>query len=287
MKKIKLRYWVLALVLVVTAVGAATPWKYGVMPHVLGFEHKLYKHGSYKVSYFEAGDSDELVLLLHGMGGDALSSWFEVIGPLSERFHVVAPDLLYSNIVDAKQYNLSHDVRMVELLLRQYNYKKIYIVSLSLGAIVALDYALQGNRVDKAVFISPFARNIMQESRELRNRYGQKPELFFKDIFHSPPPVPDFIMGAHSERLGRVLAALPDISKQVSPRIVAIEAGMKQLQIPNYVVYGAEDVVVSEDSILSFANRLHSKEVVRLPDSGHAVVWDKTRAVIDIINSFF
>jgi pimeloyl-ACP methyl ester carboxylesterase len=63
------------------------------MPHVEGVEHHYADAGGLRMHYAEAGDpAADTLLLVHGWP-ENWWAWRDLIGPLSERFHVIAPDL--------------------------------------------------------------------------------------------------------------------------------------------------------------------------------------------------
>jgi len=63
------------------------------MPHVDGVEHRYAELDGLRMHYAEAGDPEaDAVLLVHGWP-ENWWAWRHLIGPLSERFRVIAPDL--------------------------------------------------------------------------------------------------------------------------------------------------------------------------------------------------
>lgn len=63
------------------------------MPQVEGVEHRYATAGGLRMHYAEAGDrAADTLLLVHGWPQNWWA-WRKLIGPLSERFHVIAPDL--------------------------------------------------------------------------------------------------------------------------------------------------------------------------------------------------
>jgi pimeloyl-ACP methyl ester carboxylesterase len=63
------------------------------MPEVEGVEHRYADAAGLHVHYAEAGDpAADTLLLVHGWPQNWWA-WRRLIGPLSERFHVIAPDL--------------------------------------------------------------------------------------------------------------------------------------------------------------------------------------------------
>ena len=57
-------------------------------------KHSVELNGDH-IEYWDGGDGDEVVLLLHGFGGDALFQWFPQMRAFSDRYRVIAPDLLW------------------------------------------------------------------------------------------------------------------------------------------------------------------------------------------------
>jgi pimeloyl-ACP methyl ester carboxylesterase len=70
----------------ITADAASAP-----MPHIPGVEHRFVDVGGVRLHIAEAGQGDPVVLL-HGWP-QHWWSWRELIGPLSERYRVLCPDI--------------------------------------------------------------------------------------------------------------------------------------------------------------------------------------------------
>lgn len=85
------------------------------MPHVEGVEHRYADAGGLRTHYAEAGDpAAEPLLLVHGWP-ECWWAWRALIGPLSERYHVIVPDLRGLGWTDApphgyEKWNLARDV---------------------------------------------------------------------------------------------------------------------------------------------------------------------------------
>jgi len=112
-------------------------------------------HG--KTRYFEAG-SGPPVLLLHGVGytggGDL---WLLNIGPLSQRFRVIAPDFLGWGLGDRLdvEYSFAYLVDFVRELQDALGIDRSHVVGHSMGGWIASLFAYESpNRVDKLVLIS-------------------------------------------------------------------------------------------------------------------------------------
>jgi len=101
-------------------------------------------HG-HRVAYRIAGDPDApVVMLIHGMAGSS-TTWREVMPSLSERFRVVAPDLLGHGRSDkpATDYSLGAHASLTRDVLANLGVERATIVGQSLGGGVAMQFAYQ------------------------------------------------------------------------------------------------------------------------------------------------
>ncbi len=88
------------------------------------YHHRTLRVGDIKTHFIEAGEGPDLVLLHGGeYGASAEITWKHNIGPLAERFHVIAPDMLgwggtdkIYNFSDPAGYRIKHLKRLLELL---------------------------------------------------------------------------------------------------------------------------------------------------------------------------
>lgn len=100
------------------------------MPHVEGVEHRYADVDGLRMHYAEAGDpAAEALVLQHGWPQNWWI-WRELIGPLSERFHVIAPDLRGLGWTDAppRGYEKSQLARDLIGLFEQLGLERIRYV---------------------------------------------------------------------------------------------------------------------------------------------------------------
>jgi pimeloyl-ACP methyl ester carboxylesterase len=110
-------------------------------------------HGE-RVAYLDEG-SGEVVLLLHGIAGSS-QTWRALIGPLSRRYRVVAPDLLgHGNSTKPRSdYSLGALSVLVRDILDELGIDRASIVGHSLGGGIAMQFLYQHpGYVDRLVLI--------------------------------------------------------------------------------------------------------------------------------------
>ena len=111
-------------------------------------------HG-YRRAYRRVGSGPAL-LLLHGLACDS-STWDDVIGPLSEHFTVIAPDLLGHGASDKPDadYSLGGYANGMRDLLTILGIDTVTVVGHSFGGGVAMQFAYQfPERTERIVLIS-------------------------------------------------------------------------------------------------------------------------------------
>ena len=99
-------------------------------------------HGD-RVAYLDEGHG-EVVLLLHGMAGSS-QTWRSVMGPLSRKYRVVAPDMLgHGNSAKPRSdYSLGAFAVFLRDLLDELGVAQATIVGHSLGGGVAMQFVYQ------------------------------------------------------------------------------------------------------------------------------------------------
>ena len=99
-------------------------------------------HGE-RVAYVDEG-SGEVVVLLHGIAGSS-QTWRALIGPLSRRYRVIAPDLLgHGNSTKPRSdYSLGALSALVRDILDELGIARATIVGHSLGGGIAMQFVYQ------------------------------------------------------------------------------------------------------------------------------------------------
>jgi pimeloyl-ACP methyl ester carboxylesterase len=116
--------------------------------------HELRLHG-HRVTYRTAG-SGPVLLLLHGIANSS-QTWESVAAPLSERFTLIAPDLLGhgESATPRGDYSLGAHATGVRDLLTALGIEHVTVVGHSLGGGIAMQFAYQfPERCERLVLVS-------------------------------------------------------------------------------------------------------------------------------------
>ena len=111
-----------------------------------------------QIFWREAGDSENpVIIFLHGSWDDS-NQWADIVEPLSKKFHCFAIDLLGfgNSIADETPSSIEMEVDCLHQFLNALKLRPVYLVGHSLGAWIAVSYALKyPNLVQGVVAISP------------------------------------------------------------------------------------------------------------------------------------
>jgi pimeloyl-ACP methyl ester carboxylesterase len=126
-----------------------------------------------QIFWHEAGDRHRPILIfLHGSWHDS-SQWQEIMEPLSDSFHCIALDLpgFGNSQTDRSPTSIADQVeRLHEFLNALQLSRRIYAIGHSIGAWIAIDYALKyPHKVHGLVLISPEGFYL-----NTRQRYGRR-----------------------------------------------------------------------------------------------------------------
>jgi len=121
----------------------------------------------------ESGRGDT-VLLLHGFTGSS-ASFANLMSALSERYHVLAPDLLGHGKTDAPldwhRYSMEHAVRDIESLFDALDVPEAGMIGYSMGGRIALSFACDFPQRIKSLVLESASPGILEShEREVRIR---------------------------------------------------------------------------------------------------------------------
>ena len=257
---------------------------------VNGVHGHFLQRGATTLFYFEGGkDNPRSVILLHGVGGNALSSWFRLMPALAGKYHVVAPDLFFSNLPDliGSQYHIRAEERLVEVIMDETGIERASLVGLSFGAWPALQTAMdRPGCVEKLVLVSPLdgSANAILDDLDLdRDDPGKD---FYYRIFESPPPVPGLLLLRHWDRTSKVFNALPSFRRQLEIEGRVLDMGLGKVKCPTLVVHGKDDRIIPVERFQALAGGVADGRELSLDACGHAVVWDQPGRLEDAIAVF-
>jgi pimeloyl-ACP methyl ester carboxylesterase len=225
----------------------------------IALEPRTIDAGGIQTSYLEAG-AGEPVVMLHGSGPgvSAMANWQHNIGALSQRFHVLAPDIVgfgWTERPDDVVYSLRTWTDHVWAFLDAHGIEKTAIVGNSLGGRLALQMATdQPDRIDKMVLMgAPGVGMTLTEGLAALRAYEPSHDAM-RDLLRNyfavdPAMITDELVAIRYE------ASIADGAFEayramfLDPRHAGSELGITEDEVraigtPTLLVHGREDKVV-------------------------------------------
>jgi len=166
-----------------------------------------------KIRYLESGNSDNTLVLIHGLGASA-NRWEYVIPHFKKNYRVIVPDLIGFGYSDKPLVDYTADFfsKFLKKFLEKLDIKNPVLIGSSLGGQIIVEYTLNNNNaVKKLVLISP--SGVMK---------------------HSTPALDAYVMAAlypNQEAAKNAFEMMSGSSKNIDPKIV--EDFVKRMRLPN------------------------------------------------------
>jgi len=238
--------------------------------------------GGRKVSYAGAGDSGDVVLLVHGYGGDR-NSWLFLQEPLAARHRVYALDLPGHGTSAKDVGDGSVDLRADAVLgvLDAVGSDRAHLVGHSLGGAVVLAAAARSpGRIASLTLFAPagFGPSISagyvrgfaaaQTRRELKPLVGQ---LFADEQLVTRQVVDDLLAYKRLDGVDAALAALAETLLDGDEQRIDSAAAVRALGevVPVTVVWGSADRIIPAEQASSVAAVAPGAAVRVIDGAGH------------------
>lgn len=263
------------------------------------------------VAFIDEGKSDNVLLLIHGLGTNA-KSWIKNIPFLSKHFRVIAVDLPGYGKSDKGyyQYSMSFYSEVLTELLTELKIKKATFVGHSMGAQISLMTALKYPQyVDKLVLISPagfekftegegdwmksaFTVELVKETTtrnidvNLRANFYKTPDeaaFFVTDRIQikGAKDFEDYCYAVTRNVAGMINEPLLNELKNIKHETLIL-FGENDGLIPNPYLHGGNTV-----DIANFAqSQLENSKLILIPECGHMLPFEKADEANNAIVEF-
>lgn len=269
-----------------------------------GFEqHRLNLEEGGTLSYWRGGQGQPL-LLIHGFGGNAVTTWKAEMLELSKDYQVIAPDLAwFGDSFSAGEANLTTETQAIWQLIDELQLDNVNIASISYGGFITFNMLnnteLQDKRINKAIIIaSPGPYFSDNDLADLTQRFDvdtaedffvpkNSDELrrLFDGIFVDPKMMPDFVADQiyqtyfsawHKQRTA-MIQSLPN------DRDTLLKAPISST--PTLLIWGENDSIFPVKHGIYLSKKIQAPLVV-IPNTGHGVTNEQPDMVIRLIKTF-
>ena len=258
-----------------------------------------------RIHFKVQGEGDEVLILLHGFGGNAFSFRHQM-GPLSTRRRVYAVDLLgfgYSDRPLDGDYSLAGQARLVAGFMDALKIERAAVAGHSIGGAVALRLALDyPQKVTRLILIDPALGGGGEEtggdfmSRMGGGLVGQGRDpvealvrqillnSYYDDSLVTEEVVEGYARPLRDIPLDELVALLAKMARD-NPGGSAVPDAERVRQ-PVLVVWGAEDEIIPIAGVEDLRRRIPHAQVEIVEAAGHLPMEEKPDIVNDLIRAF-
>ena len=262
---------------------------------------KFAQAGGLKIHYNEVGTGEPLICL-HG-GGPGASGWSNYqrnVGPLSESFRVILPDLPGFGKSDKPEITggrFAMYARTVRDLMDAIGIEKASFIGNSMGGGTSLKFAMDyPDRAERIVAMGPaggvslFQPMPTEGIRYLMNYYAppgpskEKMERFLRTIVYDQSLLNDELFEARYQS-----SIQPELLNAPQSRGAQLEDIWKDLdRIPHktLLIWGRDDRVVPMDGGIFMLQRLPDARLHIFSRCGHWAQWEKTEEFNALVKAF-
>ena len=245
------------------------------------------------------------VLMLHGSGAGASSfgNWHAVMGPLSERYRILAGDLIGFGKSDRKPrmpyFDINLWMRQAQFLLDRLSKRgPVGVIGHSLSGYFALRLASRNERIDKVLVTGSLGAGYEINDALRAGWTFPETEEDFRDVYArmvadtslmTDEFVADRMRVLHGGDYGAYFTKMFSGDKQaILDKCVLKPAELKRIKCEVLMLHGAQDAPVPfEDAALPLARRIPQADLVRLARCGHGPAMDQPAKFTALARDFF
>ncbi|MDX1595954.1 MAG: alpha/beta hydrolase [Nitrosopumilaceae archaeon] len=248
-----------------------------------------------KIRYLESGNSDEYLVLIHGLGASA-ERWDRVIPIFEKYFHVVVPDLIgfgYSDkpLVD---YTPEFFSEFLKKFLDALKISNPFLIGSSLGGQITAEFASKNpSHVKKLVLVSP--AGVMKQSTPALDAYimaalypnEQSAKNAFEMMEASGNEVEEDIVNGFIERM-----QLPNAKMAFMSTILGLKNSdpitekLKIVSTPTLIIWGSDDPVIPIIHADAFVSSIKDCRFYRMDNAGHTPYVQHPTAFANVVLDF-
>ena len=241
--------------------------------------------GSYRIHYYAAG-SGRPIVLLHGMGSDALF-WADYLPTLTAHGRVYAIDLLGHGSSDHPDvdYRAALQAKVVHDFLDSQNIQQADLVGVSMGAFVALHVArLWPDRVRRLVVAD--SGGIIFDPSVPQPAFPQDVEAFRELMTPKRSWIGPFLVRDTLRRMQAQRDVMQRILQVRNSGTDFVNGKLQSVNMPTLIIWGEQDLLTP----LSWGKALHQQvpqsTLVILKGCGHIALYDCRTQALPQMQSF-
>jgi pimeloyl-ACP methyl ester carboxylesterase len=257
-------------------------------------EEKTVNIDGNSIRFLEEGDSDHVLLLIHGLGASA-ERWENVIPLFSKKYRVIVPDLIGFGHSEkpSVDYTTDYFADFMYKFVSKMQIKNFSIIGSSLGGQIGAEFTSNHNDlVKKLVLVSP--SGIMKHSTPALDTYimaalypnSESATMAFQTMSGQTQIDEELITG-FVERMKMPNAKMAFMSTLLGLRdaeIITEKLGM--ITIPTLIVWGENDPVIPIKYSESFVSSINDCRFYKMVKCGHTPFVEDPKGFFDLVSDF-
>jgi abhydrolase domain-containing protein 6 len=253
----------------------------------VGFRRLRRRLGDWNVVFYRHGRGGEPLLLLHGLGSNALS-WSPVARRFGKRDRLIVPEL--SAIGGTRGPRAALDIRdgarvLAELLRRELAGEPATIVGLSLGGWMAVRLALEAPALVSRLILIDAAGYREQDWEAIKELVtvscDADVDRLYAALFQSVPRL--FRLSRGTFRKVFSSAAVTCILDRLTEDDLYGPEDLARLEVPVGVIWAEHDGLFSASVGRELASHLRHGRFYLVEGVGHALHWELPAALLDAL----
>lgn len=249
--------------------------------------------GPYRLRYFEAGSGPSLVLV-HGLGSNALVEWGRLLPTLARRYHVYAPDLPgfgRSERPGEADYGIPMQVEAVRAFMQAAGVPRARVVGISMGGwIVARLAGEHPELVERLVVVAPAGMRPRDDAPIPVDVLFPEDEAGVRRLIaavrHKPPFTPGFVARDIAERKKRDEWIVRRTLESMRPGRDWLDGTLGRAEMPVLVVWGRQDALIPVAYAAPLRAEFEHAELELLDGCGHVPMADCPEAFDRVLEAF-
>lgn len=241
-------------------------------------DEKFLQVNGNKIRYLESGNSDETLVLIHGLGASA-ERWDQVMPIFAEKFRVVIPDLIGFGYSDKPlaDYTMDFFSDFLKQFLESANISSTNLIGSSLGGQISAEFtAANPNTVEKLILVSP--SGVMKQSTPALDAYimaalyptEQSATNAFEMMEGSGESIDQKIVSGFIERMQLPNAKLAFMSTILGLKNAEIiTKKLPSILTQTMLIWGSDDPVIPIQHADDFISSIKDCRFVRMDGCGH------------------
>ena len=245
--------------------------------------------------YWDVG-SGPILVLVHGLGSKKENDWGRAVGPLSQKYHVIALDQLGFGQSDKPviDYRIQTYVDFLNEFLHELKIEKVTLVGESLGGWISALYTLEAS-MDKHMV--PVERLVLVDAAGLQqdkpipdlnpSTLAAQRKVLEVVFFNSSWVTDDLVKKDLAERIqSNISYTVRSILSNPALASERLDGKLGGIHVPTLVVWGKQDALLPIASGARYSKEIAGAKFVVVDQCGHVPPLEKTAEFVAAVEDF-